>query len=45
MLAATVIGVLIVPALFVFIETISGRGKGGQGTPADTENQAESDAV
>ncbi len=45
MLAATVLGVLIVPALFVFIETISGRGKGGQGTPADTENQAESDAV
>jgi len=45
MLAATVIGVLIVPALFVFIETISGRGKGEQGTPADTENQAETDAV
>jgi HAE1 family hydrophobic/amphiphilic exporter-1 len=42
MLAATVIGVLIVPALYVFIETLSQRGKST--TPA-VESDAGGDAT
>ena len=30
MVAATVIGVILVPALYVFVENVSGRGKSGK---------------
>jgi len=46
MLAATVIGVLIVPALYVLIERISGRGKASVGhSAADEENSVLEDGA
>jgi HAE1 family hydrophobic/amphiphilic exporter-1 len=46
MLAATVIGVLIVPALYVLIERISGRGKatGSHSTPEEENSGLEDSA-
>jgi hypothetical protein len=35
MLAATVLGVLIIPALYVLIEKLSGRGKAAPPQPAE----------
>jgi HAE1 family hydrophobic/amphiphilic exporter-1 len=39
MLAATVIGVLVIPALYVFIERISGRGDASTGSPEPESDQ------
>ena len=36
MAAATVIGVILVPALYVFVEKVSGRSKGGSATGKPT---------
>jgi len=41
MLAATVIGVLIIPALYVLIERVSGRGSGtGQASTVEQGSDA-----
>jgi hydrophobe/amphiphile efflux-1 (HAE1) family protein len=45
MLAATVIGVLLVPALFVLVETVTGRKKVGQDAAAATVGSTGNDAV
>jgi hydrophobe/amphiphile efflux-1 (HAE1) family protein len=42
MLAATVLGVLIIPALYVLVERVSGRDKGSkQAEPSETAEQSE----
>jgi HAE1 family hydrophobic/amphiphilic exporter-1 len=40
MLAATVIGVLIVPALYVLIERVSGRGKAADSHSAPEDKKS-----